>query len=120
MFTIRGATTVENDCEEDINSAVKEMIALILKENNITIDDVISIIFSCTRDLKSCYPAKAAREMGFVRSGLMCFNEMYVDGSLEKCIRVLFFIDKSIKQKDAKHIYLRGAANLRSDILKDF
>ena len=46
----------------------------------------------------------------------MCVQEMYVEGSLEKCIRVMVTAENGEKQKDAKHVYLRGAKVLRPDI----
>ena len=81
---IRGAITVENNNETDILTATRELLNSIIKENNISKDDVISIIFTATRDLDAVYPAVAARQIGFTDVALMCTNEMYVPGSLEK------------------------------------
>lgn len=116
MYCIRGATTIEKDEKEEVLNYTEELLKKIIDANNIKIDDIISIIFSCTRDITSAYPAEAARNMGIVRAALMCLQEMYVEKSLEKCIRVLMFVDKDIKQEDAKHIYINGAKDLRKDL----
>lgn len=113
---IRGAITVENNSETDILSATKELINSIIQENNISKDDVISIIFTATRDLDAVYPAVAARQIGFTDVALMCVNEMYVPGSLEKCIRIMMHVNTGKKNSELKHIYLKGAKILRPDI----
>ncbi len=90
MYTIRGAITVENNQEDKILKAVKDLINEIVKVNNLEKDDIISFIFSTTEDLDSVYPGQGVRELGFQRTSIMCLQEMYVEGSLEKCIRVRF------------------------------
>lgn len=115
---IRGAITVENNNETDILTATRELLNSIIKENNISKDDVISIIFTATRDLDAVYPAVAARQIGFTDVALMCTNEMYVPGSLEKCIRVMMHVNSDKKNNELKHIYLKGAKILRPDIAK--
>jgi len=115
---IRGAITVENNNETDILTATRELLNSIIKENNISKDDVISIIFTATRDLDAVYPAVAARQIGFTDVALMCTNEMYVPGSLEKCIRVMMHVNSDKKNNELNHIYLKGAKILRPDIAK--
>ncbi len=80
-------------------------------------DQVICILFSATKDLNKAYPAKAARELGYVNIGLMCFNEMVVEGGLDKCIRLMILYNSDINQNDVKHIYLKGAKVLRPDLI---
>lgn len=120
MFAVRGATTVENDFREDILSSTQELLEKILSSNNIDIDNIVSIIFTSTKDIKSCYPAEAARNIGIVFAGLMCMQEMDVTDSLEKCIRIIILVNGSRKQNEVKHIYLKNSRKLRLDILKDF
>lgn len=120
MFSVRGATTAEYDTKEEIDACVKELILNIIKKNDILIDDIISIIFTCTIDLKSAYPAEAVREMGIKHAGLLCLQEMNVENSLKGCIRVLILVNKDKPQNQVRHIYLRKAVNLRRDLLKDF
>lgn len=120
MYSIRGATTVDNDTKNEINASVKELISTIIKENGVLIDDIVSIIFTCTIDLKSVYPAEAVREMGIKHAGLLCLQEMNVEDSLKRCIRVLILVNGDRVQKEIKHVYLRKAVNLRRDLLQDF
>lgn len=116
IVTIRGAITVSENTVSSILDGTRELLIQIEKENKINRDNVISIIFSCTNDLNKVYPAKAARDLGYTNAGLMCFNEMYVEGSLDKCIRLMVLYNSIISQKDVKHVYLRGAKNLRPDL----
>ncbi len=120
LVSIRGAITVENNNKKDIIQATKELLASIEKENNLKKENVVSILFSSTKDLDAEYPAKAARMLGYTQCGLMCFNEMYVKGSLSKCIRVMIlYQDPVIEQKQVKHIYLKGAKILRPDLTSE-
>lgn len=116
IVTIRGAITVSENTVSSILDGTRELLIQIEKENKINRDNVISIIFSCTNDLNKVYPAKAARDLGYTNAGLMCFNEMYVEGSLDKCIRLMVLYNSIISQKDVKHVYLREAKNLRPDL----
>lgn len=113
---IRGAITVDNNSVESILEATSELLIEIEKNNHLVRDRVISIIFSCTSDLDKAYPAKAARQLGYLNAALMCFNEMYVEGSIDKCIRVMILYNSDMEQKDVKHIYLRDAKALRPDL----
>lgn len=116
IISIRGAITVLENSVSSILDATKELLIEIERMNNINKDKVISIIFTCTSDLDKVYPAKAARELGYIDVGLMCFNEMHVEGSLDMCIRLMVFCDLNIEQKDVKHVYLRDAKILRPDL----
>ena len=117
MKAIRGATTVNFDGAEQIKEKVKELLESICVQNSIDKDDVICIMFSNTADIRSYYPAKAARECGFSDSALYSSLEPEIEGSLALCIRVMLFVDKDI---NVKHVYLHGAANLRKDLTKKF
>lgn len=119
MVSIRGAITVSENTVSSILDGTRELLVEIEKENNIDRTNVISIIFSCTSDLDKAYPAKAARELGYVNAGLMCFNEMYVEGSLNKCIRIMILYNSILNQSDMKHVYLREAKTLRPDLSND-
>ncbi|WP_069649521.1 chorismate mutase [Caloranaerobacter ferrireducens] len=116
IVAIRGAITVNNNTKEDIIKFTKKLLKEIIKQNNIDKSNVISILFSATKDLNKAYPAIAARELGFNNCGLMCFQEMDVEGSLNKCIRVLLFLKSNLDQTCIKHIYLEKASKLRPDL----
>lgn len=112
---IRGAVTAENT-KEDILAKTKELLLEIIEENNLDIECITSIFFTATKDLDKVYPAVSAREIGITDAALMCFQEMYVEGSLEKCIRVTVMVESDKKQKDAKHVFLGEAQKLRPDL----
>ena len=115
MRAIRGATTIEKDCAEEIRAAVAELLGAIKEKNALAPEDIICILLSNTSDIVSYYPAKAAREAGFSFCALYSSAEPAITGSLRLCIRVMVLADGDAAPK---HIYLRGAANLRKDLHK--
>jgi len=63
---IRGAiTTTEND-PEHIYRATRELLLEMTVSNDIETKDIAVVIFSATPDLNSAFPARAAREMGWL------------------------------------------------------
>lgn len=116
VVSIRGAITVEENAVDSILSSTKELLYEIEARNDIDRENVISIMFTATKDLDKVYPARAAREIGYVHSGLMCFNEMVVEESLDKCIRIMILYNSNKNQKDINHVYLKGAKILRPDL----
>lgn len=116
MRSIRGATTVVNNTKDEIIVSTKQLLEEILKVNEVEIEDIISIFFTATGDLTRAYPAIAARELGIVNAGLMCMQELFIEGSLPKCIRVMLNVETDKQQKDIKHIYLKEAKLLRPDL----
>lgn len=115
---IRGAITVENNSAEEILSATEKMLKAIIDENNLKIDDMISMLFSLTPDLDAVFPARAARNMGIVDVPLMCMSEIPIDGALEKCVRILLHVNSDKSLKEINHVYLGGAVVLRPDLVK--
>lgn len=116
---IRGAITVENNTAEEIKSASVELLGTIIERNNINEEDLISIIFTMTPDLTAAFPAAAAREMGIVDVPLLDMAEPAVDGMLERCIRILIHTESDMDKKEIEHVYLRKAACLRPDLVKN-
>lgn len=117
MIAIRGATTVTEDTISNIREASIELITEILLANNLKPEELISIIFSCTRDIRSSYPGKHIREhFGLDSAAIMHFNEMEVQNSMEKCIRVMILVNKD-KLENIRFVYLNNAKNLRQDLL---
>ena len=115
MKAIRGAITVNSDCADEIRGNVKLLLNEIVKANSLSIENVICIMFSNTADIHSFYPAKAAREVGFFNCALFSSLEPDISGALPLCIRVMLLAEI---ENSPKHIYLKGAANLRKDITK--
>lgn len=115
MTVIRGATTITEDNPEEIRKAVRELLEQIESRNDLKRDEIMSIVFSSTNDIHSYYPAKAAREVGFVGSSLFSAQEPDIEGGLALCIRTMLFIERNITPS---HVYLRGAKKLRKDLSK--
>lgn len=118
MISIRGATTIQNDVEEEIISGTKELLQETIRANKLAINQITAIIFTCTKDITSAYPAKAARELGMTNSALMCVQEMYVENSLTMCIRICIFYDGDPSIEKIQHVFLRKAIILRPDLIK--
>lgn len=116
LVAIRGAVTLEKNTSEEIISKTQGLLLEIGKLNNLDPDKVISILFSATKDLNADYPAKAARKLGYTKAGLMCFNEMQVDNSLNKCIRLMILYNGDMEQDCVQHVYLGEAKTLRPDL----
>mgnify|MGYP001173282359 CR=1 FL=1 len=112
---IRGATTVEENSKDVILNETKKLIHKIIEKNNIQKEDIASIFFSLTHDLDSTFPAAAARELKLTYTPLLCFNEIAVPGSLEKCIRILMHVNLETPQEEIKHVYLNKAISLRPE-----
>lgn len=112
---VRGATTVENNTPEDILRGTRELLALLIRLNDIEEADVASAIFTTTSDLDAEFPALAARQLGWFDTALMCQHELDVPGSLRKCIRILILWNTDKPLSEVQHVYIKGAANLRPD-----
>nr|WP_218103979.1 chorismate mutase [Thermogemmatispora onikobensis] len=112
---IRGATTVERNDRQEILAATAELLQLMVELNQIRSEDVASVIFSVTDDLDAVYPAQAARELGWTEVALLCVREIPVPGSLRKCIRILLHVNTERSSAELRHVYLRGAVQLRPE-----
>lgn len=112
---VRGATTIEADDRELVLKATRELLALMIRLNDIRSDDVASAIFTTTPDIVAVFPATAARQLGWLDVPLMCAHEMSVPGSLGLCIRILLHWNTDKPQQAIQHVYLHEARNLRPD-----
>ncbi len=119
MTIIRGATTVEKDCKEDISLAVKEMLDEIFTVNGLKKEEVKGFLFSLTTDIHAYHPAKATRECGYDFAPLFAAIEPEITGGLARCIRVMVFTDLTA-HRAVKHVYQKGAKVLRRDITEIF
>lgn len=113
---IRGAIQVEVDDRAEVLAASAELVLAVLKRNALTPDDVISIVFTATPDLTSEFPAYAARQLGLTDVPLLCATEIAVPGAMPRVLRLLAHVDTELPRSDIRHVYLRGAAALRSDV----
>lgn len=115
---VRGATTVEQDDREEILKATTQLLALMIRRNEIDSADLASATFTVTKDLHSEFPALAARQLGWLEVPLLCGYEVSVEGSLPRCIRVLLHWNTTKSQSEIQHIYIRDAVKLRPDLSK--
>ncbi len=115
---IRGAITVDTNTEKDIKSSAIELINEIKKRNQFEDKDISQVIFTLTDDLNAIYPAKIAREhfLSWKYVPMMCFNELKIENSLKKCLRILITINTNLEQTQINHVYLKGAEKLREDL----
>ncbi len=115
---IRGATTIARNEREEILTATRELLALMIRRNGIESRDVASALFSTTPDVDAEFPALAARQLGWLDVPLLCGHEMAVSGSLPLCIRVMIHWNTDKPQNEIEHIYVRDANRLRPDLSK--
>jgi chorismate mutase len=114
---IRGATTAPANTPEAIRSVTLELVEAICTTNLIIPETIVCAIFSATVDLDAMFPAQAARSyQGWQYVPLLDVQEMRVIGDLARCIRLLLQVNSDVPQEKIKHIYLRGAKDLRPDL----
>ena len=115
---VRGATTVEENSQEEIMANTRELVLEMIEKNNIVASDVTSAIVTVTTDLNAGFPARSIREMpGWKYVPVMCMQEIEVPNGLPRCIRVMMTVNTNIEQDQVKHIYQREAKTLRPDLL---
>jgi chorismate mutase len=112
---IRGATTVERNDAAEILAATDELLRTLIESNELQPDDIVSALFTVTRDLDAAFPARAAEEYGWNIVALLHASEIPVPGSLPRCIRLLIHAYTRRERQEIKHCYLRGATTLRPD-----
>jgi chorismate mutase len=113
---IRGAIQVDADERDAILEGTAELVAEVMSRNDLTTDDVISVLFTVTPDLRAEFPALAARKTGFHAVPLMCATEIPVPGAMPRVVRLMAHVDSDRSRSQIQHVYLRGAAALRLDI----
>jgi chorismate mutase len=114
---IRGATTADKNSPEAIRKAVDELLDAIEKHNQLDPKEIISVIFTTTKDLDAIFPAAIARKRpGWDLIPLLDVQQMHVEGSLERCIRILIHFNTPKPQQEIFHPYLGKASHLRPDL----
>ena len=113
---VRGAVQVEADDRDAILEGTTELVNEVMTRNELTTDDVISVLFTCTPDLTAEFPALAARKIGFHDVPLMCATEINRPGAMPRVIRLMAHIETDRPRSAIQHVYLRGAVALRLDI----
>ena len=115
---VRGATQLVTDTREEMLDRVAEMVSEVMTANRLEVDDFISVIFTATSDLVSEFPAYAARQLGFGEIPLLCARELEIEGSMPRVVRMLAHVESDLPRADMTHVYLHGAAALRTDLTR--
>ena len=115
---MRGATQLDEDGREHMLDRVAEMVLDSMGANGLEVDDFISVIFTATSDLVSEFPAYAARQLGFGEVPLLCARELEIAGSMPRVVRMLAHVETDLPRADITHVYLHGAAALRTDLTR--
>jgi chorismate mutase len=114
VFALRGATRCRNEAD-DITGQVAALYDELLGANHLAECDIISLIFSVTKDLNAKNPAAALRQSG--RGGdlaLFALQEADIQGGADRIIRILLhcYLNSGALPR---HIYRNGAEILRPD-----
>jgi chorismate mutase len=96
----------------------RQLLALIIRRNEIDPTEVASAVFTVTKDLNAEFPALAARQLGWLDVPLLCGYEVEVPGSLNLCVRIMLHWNTTKSQKEIHHVYIHDAVSLRPDLSK--
>ena len=113
---LRGATTLDLDDADHLRERVHALLDELFARNDLTNDDVISILITATPDIHSEYPATVARSWGLPDVPLIGALEMDKPGGLPRCIRLLAHVHSERSKAEMRHVYLEGAKVLRHDL----
>jgi chorismate mutase len=116
LRALRGATTASADTDHEIVDATAELLREMLARNEVGVGDIVSVVFTATPDLTSEFPAAAARRVGISDVPLLCATEIAVAGAVGRCIRVLMHLYTAREPAALRHVYLRNARGLRTDL----
>jgi chorismate mutase len=111
---LRGATTIASNDTAAVVEATEELLRALMDLNGLAPDDLISVLFTATRDITAEFPAVAARRMGLDAVPLMCAVEMDVPGAPPRCIRVLMHVVSNRDRSELENVYLHEARALRN------
>ena len=110
---IRGATVAAENSPAAIYDATRKLLSKLIDANEIEEQDVAAAYFTMTPDLNACFPAAAARQLGWNNAALMGATEVDVPGSLPRCIRVLILVNTDKEPQELVNLYLNGTESLR-------
>jgi chorismate mutase len=114
MRILRGAITVDENSEEDIKNKTITLFEEIIRVNNLKKEEILGVIFTMTKDLTKIFPSKVVREkFNLDETPFLDLEHKDIEGALEKCIRVMIFVDV---ERGLKPVYLRRAKVLREDL----
>ena len=119
LQALRGAITCDENSKAEIDAKTARLVKELFARNELSNDDVVSIIFTATPDLTTQFPATAARvALGLDDVALLGAQEIAVPHGLPRCIRVLIHCYSDRPREELHHVFLDGAAALREDLDK--
>jgi chorismate mutase len=113
---VRGAIQIDTDDRQAILDGASALVVEVMQRNGLTADDLISIVFTATPDLTAEFPAYAARQLGLVDVPLLCATEISVPKAMPRVLRLLAHTETDRPRSELRHVYLGGAAALRTDL----
>lgn len=116
LRALRGATTVDIDEPAHITERIVALLTEMLERNDVDHDNLVSIVFTTTKDIRSMFPAAAARTMGLGDVPLLGALEADIESGTPRCVRVLMHLTTERSRSDLRHVYLEGASSLRDDL----
>ena len=115
LTAIRGATTAKGDSDVFIKDAVVELIQELITLNKLKQEHIISITFTVTKDLTSCFPAAIARKFfNFDSIAFLDCQQMFVPHDINFCIRLMALVNLR-SDRQPVHPYLNESSKLRPD-----
>jgi chorismate mutase len=115
LWAVRGATKAPSNNPDTIVTATEELMRELMARNDLSIDQMVSCIFTSTHDLNAEFPAVAARKLGLNTVPLLCAQEIDVPNAMRSVIRVLLHYYAPADHTPT-HAYLGDAQELRSDL----
>jgi chorismate mutase len=116
MRAARGAIRIERDAADEVFAATERLLTTMLERNAVGRGDIVSVFFTATEDVRSAFPAEAARRMGLGHVPLMCAQEIPVRGAMPRVIRILMHFHTALGPEQIVATYLDGAESLRDDL----
>ena len=118
LIALRGATTLDADTRDEVMTRTTQMLSALLERNGLEADDIVSLLFTATDDIRSEFPAAAVREAGISDVPMLCARELGIEGgsNIPLCVRVLAHVYSDRPRAELRHAYLRDARQLRSDL----
>ncbi|MGI9118850.1 MAG: chorismate mutase [Acidimicrobiales bacterium] len=116
LRALRGATTIDADTPEQVRDRVVALLREMFERNDVDQEQLVSIVFTATGDIRSVFPATAARSLDLDDVPMLCARELDIEGSMPRCIRVLIHLHTAVERHQLRHVYLEGASALRDDL----
>jgi chorismate mutase len=117
LQALRGAITCDEDSKIEIDTKVARLVKELFARNDLSHEDVVSMIFTATPDLITQFPATSARaglDLGDIP--LLGAQEQAVTDGTPRCVRVLVHCYTERPRSELQHVFLDGAAALRRDL----